>query len=157
MSQLAIVLQTGFAHSFEDYRTRIHKMADQLTDEQFWSKPYDYGNSFGNLVLHITGNLAFYIGTHIHQTGYVRDREREFELVPVAGKSEALRDLDAAVAMVVESLASQSDEQWSEPYVAPGIADVHNRFEMYLRCAAHFHHHIGQITYLVKEWTARAT
>ncbi len=32
MSQLAIVLQTGFAHSFEDFRTRIHKMADQLTE-----------------------------------------------------------------------------------------------------------------------------
>lgn len=157
MSQLAEVLQTGFAFSFEDFRTRIHKMADQLTDEQFWSKPYAYGNSFGNLVLHITGNLAFYIGTQIHQTGYVRDRDREFAVVHGAGKAEALRNLDAVVATVVESLASQSDEQWSHPYVAPGVADVHNRFEMYLRCAAHFHHHIGQMTYLVKEWTARAS
>ena len=130
-------------------------MADTLSTEQFWSKPYPYGNSFGNLVQHIDGNLNYYLGTQIMQTGYVRNREQEFAAVEAGDKSAALKQLSDTVNMVVQSLAQQSESDWSKAYNAVGVDDIDNRFEIYLRCAAHFHHHIGQMTYIVKEWTAR--
>lgn len=155
MSDLTTTIRIGLAHMFEDYRNRVLAMAGKLSDEQFWTKPFEYGNSFGNLVLHIDGNLSYYIGTQIHHTGYIRNRELEFAPVHARGQSEALASLEATVSMVVASLADQSDEDWSQAYSAVGVDDIQNRFEMYLRCAAHFHHHIGQMTYIVKEWTSR--
>ena len=49
-----------------------------MSETQFWQKPTESGNSFGHLVLHLAGNLNHFAGTRLGQTGYVRDREREF-------------------------------------------------------------------------------
>ena len=65
---------------------RIRELAAPLSNEQFWQKPYPYGNSFGHLVLHLTGNLNYYIGAQIANTGYVRDRPREFQRLESAIK-----------------------------------------------------------------------
>ncbi|MFZ0808883.1 MAG: DinB family protein, partial [Candidatus Sulfotelmatobacter sp.] len=76
---------------------RVHELAAPLTDAQFWRKPFPYGNSFGHLVLHLTGNLNYYIGAQIAKTGYVRDRPREFNDPNPPSKDEALKRFDAAV------------------------------------------------------------
>ena len=54
-------------------------------------KPFPFGNSFGHLVLHLTGNLNYYIGTQIAGTGYVRDRDREFTETQHLPKEEVLQ------------------------------------------------------------------
>jgi hypothetical protein len=125
----------------------VRELAAPLSDEQFWSKPFPFGNSFGNLVLHLTGNLNYYIGAQIAGTGYVRDRPREFNDSSRAPKEEVLRKLDDTVEMVVRTIRSQSAEKWSEAYSGTG-ADAKTRFEIVLQCATHLHHHIGQMTYL---------
>jgi len=43
-------------------RERTSRTAVPLSEEQFWIKPFAFGNSFGHLVLHLTGNLNYYIG-----------------------------------------------------------------------------------------------
>ncbi|HXX00560.1 MAG TPA: hypothetical protein VEJ00_05050, partial [Candidatus Acidoferrales bacterium] len=57
---------------------RVRELAAPLANAEFWRKPYPYGNSFGHLVLHLSGNLNYYIGAQIAKTGYDRDRPREF-------------------------------------------------------------------------------
>jgi hypothetical protein len=104
-------------------------------------------------VLHVTGNLNYYIGARIAQTGYVRQRDLEFTQTHVGQKQEVLRKLDEAVDMVVTSLRNQTDGDWEQAFDAVGADDVKDRFSIYLRCAVHFHHHIGQMIYLVKELT----
>lgn len=141
----------GFSAAFQDFLKRIHTLAEPLSEEQFWRKPYPYGNSFGHLVLHLTGNLSYYIGTEIAQTGYVRDREREFTDAQPPTKAEALARLDEAVAMVVRTVEAQSAEDWAAAYKAVGVDGLNDRFSITLRCAAHLFHHIGQMLYLVKE------
>jgi len=141
----------GFARSFNDLRLAARRHAEGLTDAQFWARPYPYGNSMGHLTLHITGNLHYYIGTRIAGTGYVRDREREFADPSPPSKEEALRRLDEAVEMVVATLGRQTAADWGAPYSATGADNVPDRFAMFLRCATHFHHHVGQMIYLAKE------
>jgi hypothetical protein len=51
-------------------------------------------------VLHLTGNLNYYIGAQIANTGYVRDRPREFNEPAPPSKEEALKRFDEAVMMV---------------------------------------------------------
>jgi len=55
------------------YCSAMHKWVDPLSNEQFWRKPYPYGNSVGHLVLHMTGNLNYYIGARVAGTGYLRE------------------------------------------------------------------------------------
>src|SRR6266536_1362959 len=125
----------------------VHELADPLSEEQFWTKPFPFGNSFGHLVLHLTGNLNYYIGAQIAGTGYVRDRPREFTEAARPSKEEVLRKFDEAAEMVVRTIRSQPAEEWSAAYSAVG-ADAQNRFGIVLACATHLHHHIGQMMYL---------
>jgi Protein of unknown function (DUF1572) len=152
MSHLAASVITGFSHSFREFASRVRDLSENLSDEQFWANPYDYGNSFGHLTLHLTGNLNYYIGAQIAGTGYVRDREREFTEGQRPAKEEVLRRLEGGVAMVVSALEQETAETLMQPYVAAGAAPwVTDRFSIYLRCVTHFHHHLGQMIYLAKE------
>ncbi|MFZ3266809.1 MAG: DinB family protein [Terriglobales bacterium] len=125
----------------------VRELAAPLREEQFWAKPFPFGNSFGNLVLHLTGNLNYYIGAQIAGTGYVRDRPREFAEASRPAKEEVLKTFDDAAGMVVRTILSQSAEDWSAAYSGTG-ADAKTRFEIVLHCATHLHHHIGQMMYL---------
>ena len=154
MNELSNTVASGFIYSYRDYARQVHALSDRLTEEQFWTKPFPYGNSFGHLTLHLTGNLNYYIGAQIASTGYIREREREFTEKAPPSKEEALRRLDEAVDLVVATLEAQDAESWSNAYEAKGAADsVKDRFSIFLRCATHFHHHVGQMIYLEKELT----
>ena len=61
MADLRTTLQLSLAERFSANVARVRELAAPLTDQQFWTKPYPYGNSFGHLVLHLTGNLNYYI------------------------------------------------------------------------------------------------
>jgi hypothetical protein len=134
---------------------RVRELAGPLTETQFWQKPFLFGNSFGHLVLHLTGNLNYYIGAQIAMTGYVRDRPREFNDPNPPTKDEALKRFDDAVDMVLETIRSHSSEGWSTGYSGAGT-DAKNRLAMVTQCAAHMQHHIGQMIYLGYEWQRQA-
>src|SRR5215510_16146282 len=153
MSDLSKTVADGFISAYREYVQRVHTLSENLSDQQFWKKPYTYGNSFGHLTLHLIGNLNYYIGAQIAGTGYVRDREREFSENAPPSKAEVLRRLDEAVEMVIAALEAQSAESWSKAYEGENLsAFIKDRFSIFLRCATHFHHHVGQMIYLEKEF-----
>ncbi len=135
---------------------RVRTLAEPLTETQFWQKPFPYGNSFGHLVLHLTGNLNYYIGAQIAGTGYVRDRPREFNDPNPPSKKEALKRFDDAVAMVVKTIGAQSSEDWAAEYTGAGT-DAKTRLDMIMQCAAHMQHHMGQMIYLGYQWQQGGT
>jgi hypothetical protein len=151
MAELDAVLATELADRYSSNLARIHELASPLTEKQFWTKPLPYGNSFGHLVLHLPGNLNYYIGAKIANTGYVRDREREFTETSPPSKEEALKRLDDAVAVAVKAIRAQSPKDWSKEYTAEGTGAT-NRLSIVISCAAHVQHHIGQMIYLGYEW-----
>ena len=142
-STLSSVLPTRYTANAR----RILELATPLTNAQFWRKPFPYGNSFGHLVLHLTGNLNYYVGAQIAQTGYVRDRPREFNDPNPPSKDQALKLFDDTVTMVLKTIRAQSPEDWSAKYSGTGT-DAANRLAMVVQCAAHMQHHIGQMIYL---------
>jgi hypothetical protein len=150
MADLQATLSDVLASRYSHNLARIRELATPLTNEQFWTKPYPYGNSFGHLVLHLTGNLSYYIGAQIANTGYVRDRPHEFSEQNPPSKEDALKRLDAAVNMVIETVRAQSPADWSKAYSGVG-SNCSNRLDMVIQCAAHMQHHIGQIIYLTYE------
>ena len=145
------IVSSAFARDYERCRARVHELAAPLSDDAFWTKPFGYGNSFGHLVLHLTGNLSYYIGARVAGTGYVRTREHEFTDPAHRPKADVLRDFDTTVDMVLRTIAAQSDADWAAAYAGAGEPDAHNRFDIFLKCAMHFYHHVGQMVYLERE------
>lgn len=135
---------------------RVHTLVEPLSTEQLWLRPFPYGNSIGHLLLHLTGNLSYYIGAQIAGTGYVRDRPREFADTSRRPKDGVLQDFDRAVEMVLATLAAQHEADWCAPYGGIGAEDITDRLGMFLRCAAHLDHHMGQMIYLCKQVTLAA-
>jgi hypothetical protein len=155
MPDLHSILANVLADRYTTNASRIRELAAPLTNAQFWRKPFPFGNSFGHLVLHLTGNLNYYIGTQIAATGYIRDRPREFNDPNPPSKEVALERFDNAVAMVLDTIRAQSSADWAREYSGVG-ANAENRLDMAVQCAAHMQHHIGQMIYLTYEFQDRA-
>ena len=154
MADLRETVASSLAARYTKLAGVVRDLAVPLSEQQFWTKPFLFGNSFGHLVLHLTGNLNYYIGAQMAGTGYVRDRPREFSDPAPPSKADALKKFDEAIAMVIQTIRSQSAEDWAKPYAATG-ADAKDRFEMVLQCTTHLHHHIGQMMYMGFEWKRR--
>jgi uncharacterized damage-inducible protein DinB len=151
MRTLSEAIGTAFASEYCDRAAELHKWVDPLSEEQFWRNPFSYGNSVGHLVLHLTGNLSYYVGARIAGTGYVRNRDLEFSERRKLPKAEVLHKFDEAIAMVIATLQKQTEADWTAPYTAEREPDSKNRVTLFLRCASHLYHHVGQIIYLGRE------
>src|ERR1700747_3693468 len=120
MHELNQTIGKGFARRYEELAAKVNELAAPLSDAQFWAKPFAFGNSFGHLVLHLTGNLNYYIGAQIGKTGYVRDRPVEFSDATRPSKAEVLKKFDQAIEMVITTINSESAEDWSKEYTGAG-------------------------------------
>ena len=155
MADLSSTIAEGLAGYYGHVAAELHKWVDPLSEEEFWWNPFSHGNSVGHLVLHLTGNLNYYIGAQIAETRYVRDRDREFTETQRRPMSEVMAAFDNTIAMVVETIRKQSAENWMAAYSAKGEPDAKDRFTVLLRCAGHAYHHVGQIIYLNRELTRK--
>jgi hypothetical protein len=151
MSELSKTIAATLASEYRMRGEELHKWVDPLSEEQFWTNPFSYGNSTGHLVLHLTGNLSYYIGAQIAGTGYKRNRDLEFTEASRPQKKEVLRRFDQVIAMVVATIESQTEEDWSREYTGEREPESKDRFTAFLRCAVHLYHHIGQINFICRE------
>ena len=151
MGNLATTVAEDLCAYYEMVHTQTHRWVDPLSEQQLWQRPFQHGNSIGHLLLHMTGNLNYYIGARIAGTGYVRDREREFTETERKSKSEVLAAFDSAIALVTETIRKQNAEDWLRAYSAEREPEAKERFNIFLRCAGHAYHHVGQIIYLAQE------
>lgn len=153
MPELASSVTSTLASYYEEVRDSIHEWVAPISTEQLWTNPYQYGNSIGHLLLHVTGNLNHYIGARIAATGYVRDRPLEFSDTSKRPKEQVLADFDRAIDMVAATIRRQSAKDLVAPYSDTTQPDCPDRFSAFMRMAAHAYHHTGQIIYLSKEVT----
>jgi uncharacterized damage-inducible protein DinB len=131
----------------EALHKEIVSAAEPLDDKQFWAKPLESGNSFGHLVLHLTGNLNHFVGAQLGRTGYVRDREREFTEATPPAKAQALAGLDAAVALFRRVVGGLTAEQLAAAHPEPRFGSVLNTLT---HLVAHFALHRGQMSYIAR-------
>jgi uncharacterized damage-inducible protein DinB len=141
-------LREALAGELEYLRKQIAEITAPLSEELFWVKPIEPGNSVGHLVLHLTGNLSHFAGARLGGTGYVRDREKEF-IDPVhPTKEEAFRRLDEAIAVYRRVLMGLTEDQLlAAPQDSHLGAD--NAGGM-VRLVSHFALHRGQISYITR-------
>jgi uncharacterized damage-inducible protein DinB len=138
-------VKAALAGELERLRDEVKALAEPLSEEQFWTKPIEPGNSFGHLVLHLTGNLSHFAGARLGGTGYVRDREREFTEPRPPTKSEAMAKLDEAVATFRRVTEALSAERLLEAHPDERMGTA---LTALVRMTTHFALHRGQMTYI---------
>jgi len=151
LSELSQNIRSALISEYSKRAAELHKWADPLSEEQFWSNPFAHGNSVGHLVLHLTGNLSYYVGTQIAGTGYIRNRDLEFSEPRKLPKADVLRKFDETISMVIATIEKQTEADWTATYTAEREPESKNRITLFLRCASHLYHHVGQIIYLSRE------
>jgi hypothetical protein len=145
-SDLASLTAAEFARYFEHMAARVDRAVRSVSAEALWTRPFPFGNSIGHLVLHLTGNLNYYIGAMIAGSGYVREREKEFTDSGRPSPDEVLNRFHTAVAMVVRTLHAQDDLGFQVP--VEHEIPIKSRLGLFLVCASHMNNHIGQMSYL---------
>lgn len=138
-------------HLTEDFRPKIERCLERLSDEQIWWRPNDQSNSIGNLVLHLCGNARQWIVCGIGGAADARNRDAEFaqrEMIPrsdlTALLTQTLSDVDATLSQV------ESDRLLARRTIQG--TDV-SALEAILHVVEHFSMHTGQILMLTKMLT----
>ena len=67
-TDLAELVKHPLVRELESLRDAVRDLAGPLDERQFWTKPLEPGNSFGHLVLHLTGNLNWFVGAQLGGT-----------------------------------------------------------------------------------------
>jgi uncharacterized damage-inducible protein DinB len=144
-ADLVNLLRESLVTQLEALHAGLKEQAEPLTNEQFWTKPIEPGNSFGHLVLHLTGNLKHFTGALLLKTGYVRDREREFTEANPPTKAVALAGLEEAVAQFARATRATTAESLLAPHPEARFGTVLNAL---LTLLTHFAVHRGQLSYI---------
>jgi hypothetical protein len=129
----------------EDYRVSVRKDFEAIPEARIWERPVPGQVSPANLVLHLTGNLRHFFGHLLGESDYRRDRDREFQEEPTAGREEILSGWERACAETCAVLRSLGDSDLDRPAPLehyPGGVPVRG---MVLRLLGHLAYHAGQI------------
>jgi hypothetical protein len=115
-------------------------------DADLWRTVPGIANSGGNLVLHLAGNIQYFLGTVLGGTGYVRYRDAEFGSRDVP-RADLLREIDGALAAVQTGLARVNDTDLKKPFpeAVGGVTPTTGAFLAHL--AVHLAYHLGQVDY----------
>ncbi len=128
----------------------LEKLQEELRaypeESMIWATQGAINNSAGNLALHLIGNLQFYIGTTLGNTGYIRNRPAEFGDKDVP-REQLLRQIDETLVIIRQVLPGISSEDLGKTY-PEGVRPQPVTTEFWLmHLATHLTYHLGQINY----------
>ncbi len=132
------------------YLRDLDSLRDQINgyenEADLWKRLPGVSNTPGNLALHLAGNLQFYVGTQLGQTGYVRDRPAEFGTagLPRAEVVRRIEETRAVMEKVLQGLDGRALEA-EYPIEVGGVRISTGQFLVHL--AVHLGYHLGQVDY----------
>ncbi|MDP3909355.1 MAG: DinB family protein [Gemmatimonadales bacterium] len=116
------------------------------SDADLWRVAPGIANPSGNLVLHLAGNLQYFVGAVLGGTGYVRHRDAEFGARD-APRRELLEQIDRAMAAVETGLGKLRDGDLDRPYPEPVGGGSYTTGAFLTHLAVHLAYHLGQVDY----------
>jgi|SRR6185312_3131978 len=136
------------------FERELTKLAEEVklykNEDAIWKVDKDIKNSGGNLCLHICGNLQHFIGAVLGDTGYVRNRDKEFSDKNVPA-SELVKEIEQTIKVVTKTLESIPDEDLDKEYTAfpPHLLGKEklSKFYFLAHLLSHLGYHLGQINY----------
>lgn len=129
-----------------DLRVLANEINLYENEADLWIVRDGINNSAGNLCLHLLGNLQHFIGALLGNSGYVRDRDREFSDKNVA-RAELLAGIDATIDIVSRTLNQLPAAQLEEDFPVKKRDQTVSTEHMLLHLFGHLSYHLGQVNY----------
>ncbi|MBP6731258.1 MAG: DUF1572 family protein [Chitinophagales bacterium] len=141
------MVHTTLAPFFERDLLRLKdEVASYKNEADLWVVKPHISNSAGNLCLHLIGNLNHFIGATLGNTGYVRERDKEFAEKNIP-RARLLADIDAVLGVVKNVLVNLPEEAYEKEFPLPIGNNVMTTQQMLIYIFAHLSYHLGQINY----------
>jgi uncharacterized damage-inducible protein DinB len=138
----------------EIFERELNKLIEEIklypNEDAIWKTAKGIQNSGGNLCLHICGNLQHFIGNVIGNSGYIRNRDKEFSATQIPS-SELILEIQKTIKAVDSSFKSSPEIDLEEEYTAfpahlLGKEKLTKGFFL-MHLISHMDYHIGQINY----------
>jgi len=134
-------------HLFDrDLEKLVAEISTYKKESDLWLLPKGINNTGGNLCLHLVGNLQYYIGQVLGNSGYIRNREAEFDDKNVL-KTSLLKEIDTTQKVVSQTLNNLSKEQLESEYPIELFGDPMTTSFFLIHLHGHLNYHLGQINY----------
>lgn len=128
----------------------LDRLKDEVTsytdDTIFWNIEKEIRNSAGNLTIHIIGNLNHFIGSVLGKTGYIRNREAEFNDKNIPRK-EIIGQIDKVKTVIESTLSELSANDLQETYPINIRKEGMTVEQFLMHLYGHLNYHLGQINY----------
>jgi len=144
----ALFLDFSREKLLDEYWPRLRGCVESLTDEQVWWRPNEAGNSIGNLILHLNGNVMQWLVSSFNGLEDTRDRPAEFSERRVIPAGALLEKLRATMKEASEVLARLTDADLLATFQIQGYTV--NGLEAVYQVVEHFGMHYGQIVFITK-------
>ncbi|MEQ9301284.1 MAG: DUF1572 family protein [Cyclobacteriaceae bacterium] len=115
---------------------------------ELWEVKKGIKNSGGNLALHLNGNLQHFIGAVLGETGFVRERDKEFSLkdVPVG---DIIKDVEVTKKVIEDTLLNKLETSNLDDIYSVKIRPEEFTVGAFLfHLYGHLSWHLGHINYL---------
>lgn len=136
-------LKPIFVRDLQKLKTEIESYQHE---KNIWLIKDNISNSAGNLCLHLMGNLNHFIGATLGNSGYVRNRDLEFELKDVP-RTELISKIEDTIKAVEAGLDQVKEDQLKNDYPLVVFGDKTSVEFMLLHLITHLSYHLGQINY----------
>jgi len=129
----------------------INKLIEEIglfkNEEDIWKIKEGVSNSAGNLSLHLVGNLNHFIGATLGNSGYVRERDKEFSEKNIPG-TQLIEALNSTVSVIKQTLAALPEEDLKKDFPVAINQKIISTEYMLVYLLNHFNYHLGQVNYL---------
>lgn len=126
------------------FKKEVESFSNEI---DIWKTLPGISNSCANLSLHLIGNLNHFIGAQMGNTGYVRQREKEFSEQTCLCK-DLIFEIDQLIKLIPEILNSKNQQWLSSNFPTEFIGQIRTNEFMLVYLLGHLNYHLGQINYL---------
>ena len=137
------ILNKLFQGDLDKLKTEITSYKDE---QNIWKISGEILNSAGNLCLHLCGNLQYFVGAVLGNSGYVRKRDEEFSKknVPIR---ELVTEIELTIEILKKTFAEMKEDDPQKIYPINVFGYEMTTEYLLTHMAAHFSYHLGQINY----------
>lgn len=115
-------------------------------EEHLWIVNGEITNPGGNLALHLCGNLRHFIAAMLGGSGYIRQRDDEFNLKDVK-KSDIVDEIKTTKKVVLETIEGLTVAQLEENYPVNVFGKEMTTIFFLNHLYGHLNYHLGQLNY----------
>ncbi len=132
------------------YNRDLNKLKKEINaykvEQNIWKVAEGITNCGGNLCLHLVGNLNTYLGTHLGETGYVRQRDLEFSLKNVP-RETLIKQIEDTAEIIENTLHKLTEEDLEKDYPIIVFKNKMSTGLFLTHLTTHLTYHLGQINY----------